>query len=107
MSNNAEDAIMRAQLAAAKAQGKEGAQLDDHHANSVSYLNERIWIFFGGIAILGLVLVWATAESELVIYGSFAGVIILTVLWGRARIRRIERQRREREQQAADWKSEN
>lgn len=107
MSNNAEDAIMRAQLAAAKAQGKDGVQVDDHHGNSVSYLNERIWIFLGGIAILGLVLIWATAESEVVIYGSFAGVIILTVLWGAARIKRLERQRREREQQAAEWKSDN
>ena len=106
MSNNAEDAIMRAQMAAAKAQEKEGAGLEKHHDNSVAGLDERIWTMLGGIAILGLILVWATATSELVIYGSFAGVILLTIVWGIARIKRIDRERRAREQQAAEWNSD-
>ena len=106
MSNNAEDAIFRAQAAAAKADGTQDGGLQKHHGRGVSYLNDRILSFFFMIVALGLIVVWATATSPLVIYGSFAGVIFLTMLIGYTRMKRIERTKLERAQEAESWQTD-
>ncbi|MDH3388101.1 MAG: hypothetical protein OEN02_09355 [Gammaproteobacteria bacterium] len=105
MSDNAEEGIARAQAAAAKAQGTEGDLLRGHHVRSIAYLDERILIFLLAIAFIGLIVIWATATSKLVLYGSFAAVILLSIVGGRARVKRIERTRQERERQAKEWQS--
>ena len=104
--SNAEEGIARTQTAAIKAQGTQGGKLREHQARSVAYLDERILIYVLAIAFIGLVLVWATTTSTLVLYGSFVGVILLTILWGVARVKRIERIRQEREHQSKEWQSE-
>ena len=63
-------------------------------------LDERIYVYLLAAAVIGLFMTWATAKSALVLYGSFVLVIILTILWGIARVRGIERKRREREFEA-------
>ena len=103
MSDNAEEGIARIQAAAAKAQGTQGKHLQEHQARSIAYLDERILTFILAIALIGLMILWATATSTLVLYGSFAGIILLVVLWGVARVKRIERVRLERERQANSW----
>lgn len=104
MSDNAEEGIARTQAAAAQARGAGG--LKRHHDGTVAYLDERIVVFLLTIAVIGLVVLWANASSALILYGSLAGVILLTLLWGRARIRRLEAMRRERSRQAAAWQSD-
>jgi len=104
MSDNAEEGIARAQAAAAKAAGAAG--LKEHHNSNIAYLDERILIFILAIAAIGLIVLWATTSSPLVLYGSFAGVILLTVLWGLMRIKRIEAIKRQRENDAKSWQSD-
>jgi hypothetical protein len=105
--SNAEEGIARTQAAAVKAQGTQGGKLREHQERSVIYLDERILIYVLAIAFIGLIVVWATTASALILYGSFAGVILLTILWGVARVKRIERTREERERQSKEWQSEN
>ena len=104
--SNAEEGIARIQAAAVKAQGTQGGKLREHQERSVSYLDERILIYVLVIAFIGLIVVWATTTSALVLYGSLVGVILLTILWGVARVKRIERIRQERERQTKNWQSE-
>lgn len=98
MSDNAEEGIARTQAAAARAKGADG--LREHQKWNIAYLDERILVFVLAIAFIGLIVLWATVKSALILYGSLAGVIILAILWGVARVKRIEKVRREREIQA-------
>jgi hypothetical protein len=104
MSDNAEIGIAKLQAANAQASGAAGLQ--QHHGGTIAYLDERVLIFILAIAMIGLLVLWATAKSPLLLYGSLIVVILLTLLWGYARIKGIERKRRERAQQASTWKSE-
>ncbi len=92
MGDNAEEGILRAQAA----QNKE---VGERQSWGIAYVNERILIYLFALALLGLAVVWATATSAWVLYGSFAGVVAITVLWGYARIKRIEHERLERQRQ--------
>ena len=86
--------------AIAKTQMKGGAGIADRQKSGNVLLNERIIIFLGGIGFLGLCVVWATAKSAWILYGSFGLLILLVVLWGFARIKRIERVRQDQAAQA-------
>jgi hypothetical protein len=101
MSDNAEEGIAKAQAAAAQAGGAAG--LEKHHGSTIAYLDERIVVFLLAIATIGLQVLWATAKSALLLYGSLVLVILLALLWGYARIKAIERTRDERAQQAQAW----
>jgi hypothetical protein len=103
MSDNAEEGIARIQAAATQADGASG--LKKHHDGNIAYLDERIFVLPLAIAVIGLIVLWANATSALLRYGSLTGVILLTVLWGIARIKRLEAMRRERARQAACWRS--
>ena len=105
--SNAEEGIARVQAAATRAAGTQGKALGQHHQRSISYINERVLIFVLALAVIGLMVLWATAKSTWLIYGSFAGIILLVLLWGYARIKRIDRERAERERLAREWQSEN
>ena len=101
-----EHGIFHTQAKAAREQmaGKDG--LREMQKRSVIYLDERILVYLLAAAVIALFVVWATAKSALVLYGSFALVIALTVLWGVARIRGIERKRHEREMEARAFEAE-
>jgi hypothetical protein len=105
--SNAEEGIARIQAAAIKAHGTQGGKLREHQERSVAYLDERILAYVFAIAFIGLIVVWATTTSALILYGSLAAVILLTILWGVARVKRIERTRQERARQTKEWESEN
>ena len=102
-----EHGIFQAQARAASEQlgGRDG--LRDLQKRSVFYLDERIYVYLLGLAVLGLFVVWATTSSKLVLYGSLGLVVLLTIFWGVARIRGIERLRRERELQARSFEADN
>jgi hypothetical protein len=104
VSDNAEEGIARTQAAAAKTGGAAG--LTKHHAWNVAYLDERIVVFLLAMAVIGLAIVWASATSPLILYGSLIVVILLIIVWGIARIKRIETIRRERSRQVASWRSD-
>ena len=101
--SNAEEGIARIQVAAAHAKGADG--LKDHHKGTIAYLDERILVFILAVAIIGLGVLWATATSSLVRYGSFGALILLIFLWGFARIKRIETIKRQRADLAESWQA--
>jgi hypothetical protein len=105
--SDAEEGIARIQAAATRAQGTQGRKLQEHQQRSVAYMDDRILTFVLAIAFIGLVIIWATATSAVVLYGSLAAVVILTVFWGLARVKSIERTRRQREREAKEWQADN
>ena len=92
MDDNAEDGILRAQMA-----GKEGVR--KRQKRSVAYLDERILTYLVAIVFLVLLVVWATAKSTLVVYASLAVAALMILFWGYLQIRRIEKTRTERARQ--------
>ena len=100
-----EHGIFQAQAKAAGEQlgGRDG--LRELQRRSITYLDERILVYLLAAAVIVLFVVWATSSSSLVLYGSLGLAIALTVLWGVARIRGIERLRRERELQARSFEA--
>lgn len=104
--SNAEEGIARIQAAATKAQGTQGKLLQEHQERSVVYMDERILTAILALAFIGLMIVWATTTSPLILYGSLTGVILLTILWGISRVKGIERARQNRARQAKEWQSE-
>jgi hypothetical protein len=100
MSDNAEEGIARVQMAQ-----KDGQH--DYHKRSVLYLNDRILTALFALAFLGLIVVWATAKSPLVIYGSLLASVLMAVLWGVVRIKRIQRIRTQRALQVQQMQSDS
>ena len=92
MDDNAEHGILSAQAAKKSSVG-------ERQSWGIAYVNERILIYLFALALIGLAVVWATATTAWVLYGSFAGVVAITILWGYARIKRIEFERLERQRQ--------
>lgn len=100
-----EEAIAKAQAAAAKSKGADA--LNEHHKWNIADLDQRILVIFFTIALVGLVSLWMTAKSELVLYGSLAAVIVLVIFWGMLRLKRIQRLRQQRAEQAKSWESDH
>ena len=93
--------IARTQIEAARREGADG--LAQGQGRNIAYLDERIVMFVCALGFLGLLVVWATAKSAWLLYGSLVLAILLVLLWGYARIKRIERQRLERARVAENW----
>ena len=91
--SHVEESVAKAQL-----KGKDG--VEKFQKRGIANLDDRIFIYLGGIAFLGMCVVWATAKSTWILYGSFALTIAMVVLWGVFRVKRIERIRQERAEQA-------
>jgi len=100
MSENAEEAIARVQLAQ-----KDG--LKQVQKRGIENLDSRASTLLLALALLGLILVWATASSPYIIYGSFAALILIVILGGVIRIKRIEKLREQRELQVKEAQSES
>ena len=100
MSGNAEEGIARVQLAQ-----KDG--LSKRHKRGAANLDDRTSTALLALAFLGLIVVWVTASSPLVIYGSFAAAMVVTVLFGIVRIRRIQQVRKQRELQVKEAQSKS
>ena len=100
MSDNAEEGIARVQLAQ-----KDG--LSKHHKRGAANLDDRTSTALLALAFLGLIVVWATASSPLIIYGSFAAAMLVTLLFGVVRIKRIQQVRKQRELQAKEAQSKS
>lgn len=105
--SNAEQGIAQAQIEAAKSQQGPADALIKYQKWNIAYLDDRIFLYLGAIAFLGLLVVWATASSALVLYGSLGIAIVLTILWGLTRVNRIERLKRERARQVESMQGES
>ena len=97
---NAEEGIARLQMAQ-----KDG--LKNYQKRSVLYLDDRILTAIFALAFLGLVVVWATASSPYITYGSLVASILIVILWGVLRIKRIQKVREQRELQVRQMQSES
>ena len=100
MSDNAEEGIARVQMA--QKDGQRG-----YHKRSVQHLDDRILTAIFALAFLGLLVVWATATSPYIVYGSLLAGIVIIILWGVVRIKRIQRIREHRELQVKQMQSES
>lgn len=100
MSDNAEEGIARVQMAQ-----KDGLQ--NYHKRSVLHLDDRILTAIFALAFLGLIVVWATATSPYIVYGSLIASILIVVLWGVVRVKRIQQIKEERELQVKQMQSES
>ncbi len=98
-----EQGIAQAQIEAARRQGADG--LAQSQQRNIAYLDERIVLFVCALGFLGVIVIWATAKSPWLLYGSLVLVILLVLLWGYARIKRLEQLRAERARQAENWSS--
>lgn len=92
MDDNAEDGILRTQLAS-----KEGVR--QRQKRSIAYIDERILTYVVALAFIALLVVWAAAESALVGYGALAVAVLTILFWGYLQIRRIDKSRAERARQ--------
>lgn len=95
-----EQGISQAQIEAARAQSERGEGLHRHHKQNVAALDERTLFFVGILVFMGLLVLWLSMPSALVIYGSLLIIFLFLILWGVVRVRRIERTRKQRELQA-------
>lgn len=105
--SNAEQGIAQAQTEATRAEQGSADALQKRQKWNIAYLDDRIFLYLGALAFLGLLVVWATASSALVLYGSLGVTLLLTVLWGVARVNRITRLNEERARQAQAMQSES
>ena len=102
MSGDAEAGIAAVQAKVAQQEG-----VAKHHASTIGYLNERILTFVFMLSFIGLILVWLTSESTLIVYGSLAIVVALAITCGILRIKRIQKTRELQVQQAQEWKTDS
>jgi flagellar biogenesis protein FliO len=100
MSGNAEEGIARAQLA-----GKDGVA--EHQKTSASNLYDRLFTSLFALAFVGLMVVWASAKSPWLTYGSLFAAILGVILFGVLRVRRIQRLREERERQVRQMQADS
>ena len=96
--SNAEEGIARAQLS-----GKDGVA--GHQKKSQKNLDDRLVAALFSLAFVGLMIVWATAKSPYLTYGSLVVGFLGVILFGVLRVRRIERIREERKIQAREFEA--
>lgn len=100
-----EHGILHTQIKAARGRLGERDGMQTALKWNIAYHAERIAVYFLAIGVIGLFVLWASASSPLLRYASLALVILSTVLWGLARIRRIELTRLQRARQAREFES--
>ena len=100
-----EQGILQTQIKAARGRLGERDGLQTALKWNIAYQAERIAVYLMAIGVIGLFVLWTTASSPLLLYGSLALVILLTGLLGFARIKRIELTRLERARQAREFET--
>ena len=101
-----EGGIAQAQEKLRKLRLAEKDGLRSYHDWNIAYVDERIYVYLLAMVMLGLILLWATSSSALLLYGSLGLVILLTLLWGIARIKGIERLRQQRARDASAFEAD-
>ena len=102
-----EHGILHTQLKAERGRLGERDGMQSALKWNIAYHGERIAVYLLAMGFIGLIVLWATVSSPLLLYGSLVLVILLILFWGLARIRRIQLIRQERARQAAEFGSAN
>jgi len=100
MSENAEGGIAGIHARTAQNEG-----LQKHHKSTIGYLNERVVVYLFMLSFIGLLLVWMTASSPYITYGTTGAVVLFVILFGILRIKSIHQIREQRELQAKQMQS--
>ena len=101
MAGNTEDAVARVQAEAANVQG-----VQKHHRSTLVYISERIFTYMFGIAFISLVIAWLTAPAY-IMYLLSAAVILIALIWGLVRLKRIHEIKLKIELQVKEMQSES
>jgi len=102
MSENAEAGIAELQAKAAQANGPQ-----QHQKSSIAYLDERISTYLFAIVFMGLLVVWATASSAIIKFGSVGAGILILLIWGAMRVKHIQKTRELRDLQVKETQSKS
>ena len=100
MDGNTEEAIARVQAEAAHTQG-----LQKYHKSTIVYLGERTFIYMFALAFISLAIVWATTSSSYITYVLFSIFILITLIWGLVRLKKIHKIKLKRESQVKEMQS--
>ena len=92
MAGNTEEAIARVQTEAAYTQGRQ-----KHHKSTIVSLGERTFIYMFALAFIGLVIVWATTSSSYITNVLLTIVILIPLIWGLVRLKKIHKIKEKRE----------
>ena len=96
-----EEAIARVQAEAANTQG-----VQKHHKTTLVYIGERIFTYLFGLAFISLVIAWLTAPTYIT-YLLSAVVILIPLIWGLVRLKRIHKINLKRELQVKEMQSKS
>ena len=96
MAGNTEEAVARLQTEAANVQG-----VQKHHRSTLVYISERIFTYMFGIAFISLVIAWLTAPAYIT-YLLSAVFILIPMIWGLVRLKRIQKIKKKRDLQVKD-----
>ena len=102
MAGNTEEAIARVQTEAAYTQG-----LQKHHKSTIVYLGERTFIYMFALAFTSLLIVWATKSSPYITYVLLRVVILIPLIWGLVRLKKIHKIKVKREFQVKEIQSKS
>ena len=101
MAGNTEEALAGVQTEAANAE-----VFQKHHKSTLVYISERILTYLFGIVFIGLVIAWLTAPAYIT-YLLSATVILIALIWGLVRLKRIHEIKLKRELQVKEMQSES
>ncbi|MCP4982318.1 MAG: hypothetical protein GY935_17710 [Gammaproteobacteria bacterium] len=82
MERNADAGIAQVQTSAAQ-----NKSLGAHHRQAVSYMDDRIAVYFFMLTLVLVGAAWMTSSSPYLTYGSLTAITLITILWGFIRIR--------------------
>jgi hypothetical protein len=102
MNDNAEGGIAGTQAKLAQNDG-----LQNHHKETIGYLNERVVVYLFMLAFIGLLMVWMAASSPYVLYGATGMVALFAILFGVLRVKRIHQIREQRARQAEEMQQKS
>ena len=102
MAGNTEEAIARVQTEAVNIQG-----LQKHHKSNIVYLDVRTFIYIFAIAFISLVIIWATTSSSYITYVLLSIVLLIPLIWGLVRLKKIQKIKLKRELQVKEMQSKS
>ena len=102
MAGNTEEAIARVQAEAVHTKG-----IQKHHKSTIVYLGERTFIYIFALAFISLVIIWATTSSSYITYVLLSIVLLIPLIWGLVRLKKIQKIKLKRELQVKEMQSKS
>lgn len=102
MAGNTEESIARVQAEAVHTKG-----IQKHHKSTIVYLDGRTFIYIFAIAFISLVIIWATTSSSYITYVLLSIVLLIPLIWGLVRLKKIQKIKLKRELQVKEMQSKS